>query len=273
MAMPPHIFWFASAIVADYPDAVQSGIQQAGNYIKKAAGGLLGWVAHNPNEFVIALSAFVTAIFTVVLAIATIRLWNSTADLAKFAEQQASDMQESIRLAREAAENARQELVLTQRPKLRVRNIVIEDQRVHKGRSPLFEEKKWVRGKLAVVNVGGTRAVIVGSLCIVYWSPEGLPLQSPCAGREGNAAFTPQFLAVGQAISGMFESEKVMDGRGHTIGTEIVGGLHLYVMGWVDYRDDIGVLRRTTFCREYQGRGFAHGRFGPVDDTDYEYED
>src|SRR4051794_4519753 len=103
MAMPPHIFWFASAIVADYPDAVQSGIQQAGNYIKKAAAGLLGWVAHNPNEFVIALSTFVTAIFTLVLAGAAVRLWTSTDTLPKFAAQQAGDMKISLAAAQDAA--------------------------------------------------------------------------------------------------------------------------------------------------------------------------
>ena len=41
----------------------------------------------------------------------------------------------------------------------------------------------------------------------------------------------------------------------------------LYVLGWVDYTDDAGNLRRTSFCRM-----FVRGRFVPVNDPDYEDE-
>jgi hypothetical protein len=86
-----NVLWLASKIVADQPDTVQRHINQIGDYVKKAIDGLLGWIAHNPNEFIIALSAAVTAIFTVILAIATIRLWNSTADLALTGEKQIAE--------------------------------------------------------------------------------------------------------------------------------------------------------------------------------------
>jgi hypothetical protein len=80
--MVPNVLSFAFGIVADHPDAVQRQIGQIGRYIKTAMDGLYAWLAHNPNEFIIALSAAVTAVFTVILAVATIRLWNSTAELA-----------------------------------------------------------------------------------------------------------------------------------------------------------------------------------------------
>jgi hypothetical protein len=103
--MLPTIFGFAFAILADYPDAVQRHVQQIGEYIKGTAAELSAWIAHN-HEFVIALSAFVTAVFTAVLAIATIRLWNSTAIVAKFAAEQSRDMKDSIAVAQASARAA-----------------------------------------------------------------------------------------------------------------------------------------------------------------------
>jgi hypothetical protein len=89
--MVPNVLSFAFGIVADHPDAVQRQIGQIGRYIKTAMDGLYAWLAHNPNEFIIALSAAVTAVFTVILAVATIRLWNSTAELARTGERQIAE--------------------------------------------------------------------------------------------------------------------------------------------------------------------------------------
>jgi hypothetical protein len=46
--------------------------------------------------------------------------------------------------------------------------------------------------------------------------------------------------------------------------------LDLYVVGWADYIDDLGISRRFAFCREYIADVF---RFFPVDDPDHEYAD
>ena len=46
--------------------------------------------------------------------------------------------------------------------------------------------------------------------------------------------------------------------------------IHFYVTGWITYADELGLMRRTNFCR-----GYDHplDRFFPVADTDYENED
>jgi hypothetical protein len=47
--------------------------------------------------------------------------------------------------------------------------------------------------------------------------------------------------------------------------------LNLYVIGWIEYADELGVVRRTAFARQYIGDLF---RFLPIqDDPDYESVD
>lgn len=44
----------------------------------------------------------------------------------------------------------------------------------------------------------------------------------------------------------------------------------IFVLGWIGYRDDLGIFRQMGFCRRYESR---KDRFVPVDDPDYEYSD
>ena len=44
--------------------------------------------------------------------------------------------------------------------------------------------------------------------------------------------------------------------------------VHLYVMGWIAYSDDLGFVRRTAFCRELNNQT---ERFVAIDDRDYEH--
>jgi hypothetical protein len=39
-------------------------------------------------------------------------------------------------------------------------------------------------------------------------------------------------------------------------------------MGWINYADDLGFVRRTAFCRRFNPES---GRFVAVDDPDYEH--
>jgi hypothetical protein len=102
-----------SSVVADVPDQVERAVQQIKEYLTDA----LAFVGHaavtHPNEFVTAFAAFVTMIFTGVLAFKTAglfketaRLREETAVLAKFAKQQAEDMRSSVAAAQESAKAA-----------------------------------------------------------------------------------------------------------------------------------------------------------------------
>jgi hypothetical protein len=169
----------------------------------------------------------------------------------------------------------RQTLVLTQRPRVRVRNIVVNPHNralVH--RIGLFQPDHPVAGQFYLSNVGGTGARITDSLCVVFWSESGLPMRRPYEDAKANAAVANARLEPDQSAIGTFSSSDSLDARGNTVGSNTIHALRLFVMGWVEYRDDIGVTRRTAFCHEFQRRGgFAEGRFYPVDDRDYEHEE
>jgi hypothetical protein len=79
------------AIIADQPNAWDR--------FASAVSSISTWMPDNPSEFIIAVSTAFTALFTLVLEIATIRLWNSTATLAGFAQVQARDMKDAIAAA------------------------------------------------------------------------------------------------------------------------------------------------------------------------------
>jgi hypothetical protein len=102
-----------SGIITDQPDGPQRAINQITDYLGRAAVFVGHMAGDHPNEFVIALSAFATAIFTYFLATRTRGLFKETAGLreetavlAKFAKQQAEDMRASIAAAQRAADAA-----------------------------------------------------------------------------------------------------------------------------------------------------------------------
>ena len=76
-------------------------------------------------------------------------------------------------------------------------------------------------------------------------------------------------IAPGSTQTAGFISERPMDEMG-TLIRNGAGYWHLYVMGWVDYFDELGTRRRTAFCREFIPN---KGRFFPVSDPDYEHEE
>jgi transposase-like protein len=62
---------------------------------------------------------------------------------------------------------------------------------------------------------------------------------------------------------------KVMDASADHILTGR-GNWAIYIMGWIEYLDDLKIPRRTAFCRKYE---ITKGRFFAVDDPDYEYQE
>ena len=85
-------------------------------------------------------------------------------------------------------------------------------------------------------------------------------------------------LSPGQSGTAIFDTAQTRSGK-TTMGPEApevlrCRGWNLWVMGWIDYVDDLMITRRTAFCREYRThQGASEGRLYPVDDTDYEHEE
>jgi hypothetical protein len=178
--------------------------------------------------------------------------------------------------AKEAVELTRTEQISNYRPRLRVRNIVVMAANpALVQRMGIIQPNKPVQGQLFVVNVGGSVANIIESHCIVFWGGRGLPMRRPYEGQNGNNSIAATRLEAGQSMPGLFISTELIEGD-HLpqIGTKIIGGLQLWVMGWIEYADDRGIKRRTSFCREFEKRnGAGDGRFYAINDPDYEHEE
>lgn len=216
-------------------------------------------------------SALVTAIATGFVAWFTWTLWRSS-------EKMWEATKISADASTKATKTAQAEFVATHRPKIRVRNIVIDPPKsADCVELELFAEGYPVRGQLEIANVGGSRADILDGHCMVYWSSEGLPMRRPYEGAVDNLRAQERSLLSGQSTTARFRSDRTMEPNiARTFTTQVIRGFTLYVMGWVTYADRNQDVRRTCFCREYrriETNAFATPRFFAVDDPDYEYEE
>jgi hypothetical protein len=166
-------------------------------------------------------------------------------------------------------------LVLAQRPKLRVRNIVVSHPPVFpREPPPLFTEGHPLQCQFFVANIGGTPAMIIEAFAMIFQTRAGLPMHRPYEGSNGNLAVPRGRLAPGQSFPLTFVSDEVIGEGAQTIGnTQIIRGVRLFVMGWIEYSDDIGIVRRTAFCREFKAGPWDDGRFRRVKNRDYEHEE
>jgi hypothetical protein len=214
------------------------------------------------GEFIEAHNGGITALATIIIAAFTGTLWLST-------NQQA-------RLTRKSIELARKEFVCSQRPRLRVRNIIVSHPpKFPRKASPIFTTGKHLKCEFFVSNIGGTPAEITESLAMIFQSSCGLPMRRPYEGRNGNLLVPLGSLAPGQSAPLGFLSEEAIGNGAETIGTKVISAVRLFVMGWIEYRDDIGIVRKTAFCREFK-RGppdWDFGRFRRVGNRDYEHEE
>jgi hypothetical protein len=207
------------------------------------------------------ITGFLQCYSGAVTAIATVAIGVFTFFLMYVTNRQARLTQESIDLTK-------QTLTLTYRPRLHVRNVVL--------RPPLFECGQLIHGQFYVSNVGGISACVVESHCEVLWDINGLPMERPYEGKRGNNPIGKNVvIAPGASYPGLFQSESTYEIKEVRGEPGIFAGGRLYVMGWIDYVDDLKVRRRTAFCRQYLYNPDAHGvrRFYPVEDPDYEYEE
>jgi hypothetical protein len=98
-------------------------------------------------------------------------------------------------------------------------------------------------------------------------------MHRPYEGRNGNLLVPSDRLAPGQSAPLGFLSEEAIEDHAQTIGTKVISAVRLFVMGWIEYRDDIGVVRRTAFCREFKLHPWEDGRCRRVKNRDYEHEE
>lgn len=215
----------------------------------------------------------------------------TTASLA-LAETQIGLLEQSNTLTRDsntstqqATELTRQSFVLSNRPRLIIRNVVLDEpsREIRSGRRADDEPIGQVKGRFRIANSGNGVATVKGSYRRVFNDvSQRLPMEPPynmdfgmsClpvgttlqAGEAEECSFVgsgPTEDQIGEAILGK-------PGPGSRTGEHWVTQLELYVLGWVDYTDELGITRGTAFCRRYERN---LDRFLPVDNPDYENAD
>jgi hypothetical protein len=128
-----------------------------------------------------------------------------------------------------------------------------------------------IKGSLVIVNIGGSEAKIHGAVYRFYWSNDGLPMLPPLG--DGNAKALlgriPHILPAHGSCTVEIESHEPLD------SDPGLATFHLYIMGAVSYADWDDNKRWMGFCREYERPSGENGegRFIPVFNPDYEYED
>jgi hypothetical protein len=225
--------------------------------------------------------------FTAVLWYATNKLATSTAELSaaeaansaelrkasEIAEKQLKVSAAQVDIQKKQHEIGRLEYLAAHRPRLRIRNVEIEDgSHIHP--TFYFVHGTEVTGRLVVVNVGGSKATIVDTRYRIFCTRGELPTIAPFGvDVRTDLLLCDEVLAPGQSntvkISGMIFLTPPDPALGVKMRQFEVEGWKLYVMGQICYRDDGGDERLMGFCRE---RG-KDGRFRAIQDLDYEYED
>jgi hypothetical protein len=204
------------------------------------------------------------AIFTGLLFIATSALWIFTWLLWRTTRTAVRDGTQALKLAND-------EFIAGHRPRLRVRNIVVEPTRPHHGtKLPPLAANQPVIGQLYISNTGSTDAVIIESCCVVYWTDRELPMERPYEGKPVFQGWERFRLRAGGSTPETFANLEVLPPDVANSIARGDGNWQLYVMGWVSYEDAIGTPRRTAYCRRYRA---DVGRFRAIDDPDYEHEE
>ncbi len=190
----------------------------------------------------------VTAIATVFIAIFTIVLASVSGRQAK--------------LTRQAVELANKEYVSTHRPRLILRDAILEAENVI----------------YLLLNVGDTKATIVESWILVEFVEDGTrmrPIRS-----FGHDDLKKLVLKGGESKELTYPipnevSFAIRWPEAIRIGIEDKPGLigKTYFVGALVYEDDLGVKRRTIFRRRWDPGSLVFVRLTPEEERDHEYAD
>lgn len=197
--------------------------------------------------------------FTAILAAATVVLGSATIGLYFAGERQLKFIQA--------------EFVTTHRPRLIVRHVLLAADVSPIDTVVLLGHDADAVGGLSVVNVGGSDAHIVHGKYRIYFGKNGVPPRSPL--DERSHLLLSKGITIKRGESSVIEIwDKVDLGPPDSTGLRDIRqfgteGWKVYVMGEIRYQDEGRADHFMGFCRERQ----SDGKFRPVDDPDYEYQD
>lgn len=179
-------------------------------------------------------------------------------------KNQHSQTMEALRYAREGLDTARQDQILTHRPKLIVRNVVVDGLMAGVGFVPNKSgEMKLTNCRLWITNVGLTDAVVLRTE-IQWFFGSRLPMENPINADVLNGGVTQNLTIKAGEIREINPPDYPFDFTGFQHINNAAEKIpmkqqkHLWLIGYVRYQDSKGTfLRHTFFCRKYDAvRGF-----------------
>ncbi len=179
-------------------------------------------------------------------------------------------IRESNEITQRATELTRQSILLTHRPKLIVRRVWVPDHEVKDAKTrnldPRLQEGVVPHGHFYVANVGESVATVRRHYSEILRAERllMLPMKTSEEGiepRDGNwtiaAVASEPIKCTTVGYPALHSMQRVND-----------GWEHIWLLGWIEYIDELNVTRRTDFCRRWDP---TKQRFSPVDDPDYEH--
>jgi len=162
---------------------------------------------------------------------------------------------------------SREEFIAAHPPRLSVSNVVIR--RSNHSNMTWFWVGEQIRGQLYVTNIGSGVAKVVHSHCQVFWRQGTLPMERPYEGEEPNEFLQYPELVPGAPATGLFDSGDRLMGKEYGEVQQCSSSWHIWIMGFIEFADTKGFVRRTEFCRVWK---MPDERFFPVEDIDYDCE-
>jgi hypothetical protein len=182
---------------------------------------------------------------------------------------QSWETRRSADAAGQSARDAKESIILTHRPKVIVRSVVIPWMELLNRRTPLnvLNETELDQGQLGgffyAVNIGNQRATI-RSLDEFMFFGERLPMERPYEVEVGRRELSIS-LRPGESCKIAFMPKAI---KPDELTEMAVYERPFYVMGRIFYVDDLGNSRETAFCRMIDHQ---RSRVVPVEDPAYEY--
>ena len=231
------------------------------------------------HDVLIAVGGLLVAWFTFTLRRSTDHLWEETkkggvtterlaaaaeaqssvsAQLATAAGQQVAIQAAQTDIQKKQHAIGRLQFLAQHRPRLKVRHV-----QLRMSDNKIYGAGDKAEGGLVVVNAGTTKATIIDSRFLILICDDGLPVEAPDFSNAPELLVRDHVMDIGEScavpITNIFDREFNTAVPSHVI----------YVIGQIRYEDEGGVQRFMGFGR----RRTSDGRFRPIDDPDYEYED
>ena len=186
---------------------------------------------------------------------------------ADAALRQVALVERQVSLMEKSLQATQHSFTLSNRPKIVVRNIALDNEESILNFGSGHGWPAEGTGTARIVNVGATKAHLVAWSCHVLVLMV-LPMTPPFDIKGEELLDFP--IAPGEYVAVHFPTTRA---EPLTVENQIAiqgGRFGLYVLGRAVYKDDLGTVRATSFCREWK-RGYE--RFKPVDNPDYENAD